>query len=132
MSKPIATSRQWRHASLLQWPARITPCAGTPLSNAKYGNLRDRLQRKETAGGLLGAFFSSDNELAFAHRPDCIAAITVGKGEPQILLEIGFPWTAAMAERVRRSVGDTLQAAGAELLLNSVWAGPEDDANVAI
>jgi hypothetical protein len=93
--------------------------------------LRDRLQREETAGGLLGAFSSSDDELAFAHRADYIAAITVGKVEPQILREIGFPWAASMAECVRRSVGDTLQAAGAELLLNSVWAGPEDDANVA-
>ncbi len=82
----------------------------------KYRCLRDRLQREEPDIRLLGALSSSDGELAFAHRPDYIAAIAEGTVAPQILREIGFPWSAAMAERARRSVGATLQAARAALV----------------
>ncbi|MCX7235330.1 MAG: hypothetical protein NTY26_18435 [Burkholderiales bacterium] len=41
--------------------------------------LRDRLQRKETAIGLLGAFSSSVDELAFADRAGYIPTITAEK-----------------------------------------------------
>ena len=54
------------------------------------------------------------------NRADYSAVITVDKVEPQILREIGFPWAAAVAERVRRSVSDTLQATGYQRK-NWIW-----------
>ena len=42
----------------------------------KYFLLRDHLQRDETDVRLVSALSGSDGELAFAHRPDYIAAIT--------------------------------------------------------
>jgi len=44
------------------------------------------------------------------HTPDYIQAIADGSVDPKILREIGFPWSAAMAERARRSVGATIAA----------------------
>ena len=54
------------------------------------------------------------------NRADYSAAITVDKVEPQILREIGFPWTAAVAERVRRSVSGMLQATGYRLSMEKL------------
>jgi acetoin utilization deacetylase AcuC-like enzyme len=39
-----------------------------------------------------------------------VKAITDGSVDPGILREIGFPWSEAMAERARRSVGATVAA----------------------
>ena len=54
---------------------------------------------------------ATDGELAFAHTPAYIGAITDGTVEPVVTREIGFPWSPAMAERARRSVGATIAAA---------------------
>jgi acetoin utilization deacetylase AcuC-like enzyme len=53
---------------------------------------------------------ASDGELALAHTPAYIQGISDGSVDPQILREIGFPWSPAMAERARRSVGATIAA----------------------
>src|SRR5690606_18646480 len=44
------------------------------------------------------------------HTPDYIAAVAGGSLATAAQREIGFPWSPAMAERARRSVGATLQA----------------------
>jgi len=50
---------------------------GRRFAMEKYFLLRDHLQRDETDVRLVSALSGSDNgELAFAHRPDYIAAIT--------------------------------------------------------
>ncbi len=54
---------------------------------------------------------ASDGELAQAHSPDYVQAIASGSIAPDILREIGFPWSPAMVERARRSVGATVSAA---------------------
>jgi acetoin utilization deacetylase AcuC-like enzyme len=54
--------------------------------------------------------WASDGELALAHAPAYIQAITDGSVDARILREIGFPWSPAMAERARRSVGATIAA----------------------
>lgn len=77
---------------------------------AKYGRLRERLA-DELPGVQLGqALPASDGELALVHTPSYIAAIASGTLSPAAQREIGFPWSPAMAERARRSVGATIQA----------------------
>jgi len=78
---------------------------------AKYRLLRDTLEAKQPRIRLQGAPQASDGELAFAHTPDYIDAITQGHVAAAVLREIGFPWSPAMAARARYSVGATLQAA---------------------
>ncbi|QDL54646.1 histone deacetylase family protein [Rhodoferax aquaticus] len=83
---------------------------------AKYRMLRDALAQQLPAVRLMEAPRASDGELAFAHTPDYIDGITHGTVDPKITREIGFPWSEAMAERARRSVGATVAAARAALL----------------
>jgi acetoin utilization deacetylase AcuC-like enzyme len=76
----------------------------------KYQLLRDRLAAELPAIGLMQAEPATDGELALAHSPAYIDAITDGSVDPKVMREIGFPWSDAMAERARRSVGATIAA----------------------
>ena len=78
---------------------------------AKYRMLRDVLVDEIPEITLMQAPAATDGELAYAHIPAYIAAITDGTVEPAVTREIGFPWSPAMAERARRSVGATIAAA---------------------
>lgn len=78
---------------------------------AKYRMLRDVLAAELPEVTLMQAPAATDGELAYAHTPAYIAAITDGTVEPVVTREIGFPWSPAMAERARRSVGATIAAA---------------------
>ncbi len=82
---------------------------------AKYQILRDRLAVEVPQARLMQAWPASDGELALAHTPGYIRAISDGSVDPRILREIGFPWSEAMAERARRSVGATIAACRAAL-----------------
>lgn len=77
---------------------------------AKYARLRERLRNELPAVTLQEALPASDGELALVHTPTYIQAIAQGKLDARAQREIGFPWSPAMAERARRSVGATLQA----------------------
>ena len=77
----------------------------------KYRLLRERLVNELTGVVLQQAPAASDGELALAHTPGYIAAITHGTLPPAAQREIGFPWSLAMAERARRSAGATVAAA---------------------
>jgi acetoin utilization deacetylase AcuC-like enzyme len=81
----------------------------------KYRLLRDRLAAELPALRLMPAEPATDGQLALAHAPAYIAAIAQGTAEPAVLREIGFPWSPAMAERARRSVGATMLACRAAL-----------------
>ena len=81
----------------------------------KYQLLRDALAA-EPALRLREALPASDGELALAHTPAYIEAVQRGLLSPAAQREIGFPWSPAMVERARRSVGATVQAARAALL----------------
>lgn len=98
---------------------------------AKYKLLRDRVVRDMTGVELLQAPAASDGELALAHSPDYIAAITHGTLAASLQREIGFPWSLAMAERARRSVGATVAAARLALGLGSGRAEQGVAANMA-
>ncbi len=76
----------------------------------KYQLLRDRLADELPDIQLMQALPATDGELALAHTPGYIQGIGDGTVEPAILREIGFPWSPAMAERARRSVGATISA----------------------
>jgi len=85
--------------------------AGHRFPMAKYAMLRDQLTARLPAIELLQAPRATDGELAYAHTPAYVNAIADGTAEPAVMREIGFPWSEAMAERARRSVGATVAAA---------------------
>ena len=82
---------------------------------AKYQLLRDRLAVELPGIRLRQAQPASDGELALVHDPGYIRAIADGSVDPRMMREIGFPWSPAMAERARRSVGATIAACRAAL-----------------
>ena len=80
---------------------------------AKYRLLRDRVAAELPGVQMVEAPRASDGELALAHHPAYIQAIADGsiqQLQPAAMREIGFPWTEAMVERARRSVGATVAA----------------------
>jgi acetoin utilization deacetylase AcuC-like enzyme len=89
--------------------------SGHRFPMAKYALLREQLQQHLPAVQMFEAPRASDGELALAHTPQWIAAISDGSVDPQAMREIGFPWSEAMAERSRRSAGATIAACRAAL-----------------
>jgi acetoin utilization deacetylase AcuC-like enzyme len=85
--------------------------SGHRFPMAKYRMLRDQLALALPAVQLLEAHGASDGELALAHNPAYLAAITDGTLDAAAQREIGFPWSPMMVERARRSVGATVAAA---------------------
>jgi acetoin utilization deacetylase AcuC-like enzyme len=78
-----------------------------PMS--KYRSLRDALI--DTPGiRLQEAPAASDTELLLAHDPIYVTKVISGTLDAKEQREIGFPWTPAMVERSRRSVGATIAA----------------------
>ncbi|MCY7370554.1 MAG: histone deacetylase [Polaromonas sp.] len=77
----------------------------------KYRLLRDRLQRELMDVTLCPAPAASGGELALVHTPTYIDAVADGTLPAAAPREIGFPWSPAMAERARRSVGASVAAA---------------------
>ena len=78
---------------------------------AKYAMLRDALVAQLPGIQLLQAPRASDAELLRVHTPDYVRGIADGTVPAAVAREIGFPWSQAMAERARRSVGATVAAA---------------------
>lgn len=76
----------------------------------KYQMLRDRLADELPGTQLMQAPPATDGELALAHAPAYIQAISDGSVDPKVMREIGFPWSPQMVERSRRSVGATICA----------------------
>jgi acetoin utilization deacetylase AcuC-like enzyme len=85
--------------------------AGHRFPMEKYRMLRDALELALPELRLTEAPAATDGELAFAHHPSYVQAVADGSLSPAQQREIGFPWSPAMAERARRSVGGTLAAA---------------------
>lgn len=85
--------------------------AGHRFPMEKYRLLRDRLAAELPEVQLEQAPPASAGELALAHTPTYIHGVFEGLLSPAHQREIGFPWSPAMAERARRSVGATVAAA---------------------
>ncbi len=81
----------------------------------KYQLLRDRLACELPCVELMQALPATDGELALIHSPGYVDAITHGRLDAKAMREIGFPWSEAMAERARRSVGATIAACRAAI-----------------
>ena len=81
----------------------------------KYRLLRERVAAELPGVVLREAPVASDGELALAHTPGYIDAVSRGLLSAAQQREIGFPWTPRMVERSRRSVGATIAAARAAL-----------------
>jgi acetoin utilization deacetylase AcuC-like enzyme len=77
---------------------------------AKYQLLRDRLAAELPAIELSQAPPTADSDLTRVHSPAYVQSVSDGSIDPGAMREIGFPWTPAMAERARRSVGATIAA----------------------
>ena len=95
-----------------QFVLPLPPGHRFPMS--KYRLLREQL---ECLPGLqlCQALPASDGELALAHTPAYLSAVIDGTLGAAQQREIGFPWSEAMVERARRSVGATIAAARAAL-----------------
>lgn len=89
--------------------------SGHRFPMAKYAMLRDALVAHLPAIQLLQAPRASDAELLRVHTPDYVRSIADGSVPHAVMREIGFPWSEAMAERARRSVGATVAAARSAL-----------------
>jgi hypothetical protein len=77
----------------------------------EYALLRARLVAELPGVAMQEAPRASDGELALAHSPDYIDALTRGSISGPAMREIAFPWSLAMVERSRRSVGASIAAA---------------------
>lgn len=84
-----------------------------PIS--KYRLLREVVARDLPGVRLQAAPSASAGELALIHDPAYVTAVAEGTLSAAQQKEIGFPWSAQMAERSRRSVGATIAASRAAL-----------------
>ena len=95
-----------------QFVLPLPPGHRFPMS--KYRLLREQLEGLPDLQ-LCQALPASDGELALAHTPAYLSAVVDGTLGAAQQREIGFPWSEAMVERARRSVGATIAAARAAL-----------------
>jgi acetoin utilization deacetylase AcuC-like enzyme len=91
----------------------LPPGHSFPMS--KYRLLRAAVERDMPGIRVHEAQPASEGELALVHAPVYVGAVAEGLLSPAQQREIGFPWSARMAERARRSVGATIAAARAAL-----------------
>ncbi len=84
---------------------------GHSFPMGKYRLLREAVAATPGLFTAHEALPASDGELALAHTPGYIDAVSRGLLDATHQREIGFPWTPQMVERSRRSVGATIAAA---------------------
>ena len=87
---------------------------GHRFPSTKYGLLRQAVQSLPDLN-LKEARAATDTELLLAHDPLYIQRVIHGTLSAAEQREIGFPWSPAMLERSRRSVGATLAACDSAL-----------------
>ncbi len=83
----------------------------------KYALLRRRVESDLPGGASLLRVpeAATDRELATVHDAEYLRKVTTGSLSPAEIRRTGFPWSPALVERSRRSVGGTLEAARAAL-----------------
>lgn len=79
----------------------------------KYSRLREQLldERVLPPTDLSVAPPAAWEDLTLVHTPAYVEAVATGQLPPEMQRRIGFPWSEAMVERSRRSVGATIAAA---------------------
>jgi len=93
----------------------ITLPPGHRFPVSKYALLRDAVAATCRDVQLIEAPAATDGELALAHSPSYVHDATHGLLSAPAMREIGLPWSPALIERARRSVGATVCAARAAL-----------------
>ena len=89
--------------------------AGHRFPMIKYRMLRDRVAAELPDIELVEAPAALDSDLMLAHSSAYVRAVVEGRLTPLQQREIGFPWSPAMVERSRRSVGASIAAARSAL-----------------
>lgn len=91
--------------------------AGHRFPMEKYSRLRTRLKASGTFAeeDFVVPPAATDAEILRAHDAAYLARVTAGTLDAAEQRRIGFPWSAAMVERSRRSAGATLAACRAAL-----------------
>ncbi|MBU3581609.1 histone deacetylase [Polynucleobacter sp. AP-Capit-er-40B-B4] len=84
--------------------------AGHRFPMEKYSRLRD-LVGSQAGIELVEAPSATDTQILYAHDPSYLIKVIGGTLSAQEQREIGFPWSAQMVERSRRSAGATVAAA---------------------
>ena len=82
----------------------------------KYALLRERVAARLPGAELLVPEAATNDELLRVHTADYLHRVVTGTLDPPEVRRIGFPWSAAMVERSRRSVGATIAASRAALI----------------
>lgn len=90
---------------------------GHPFPMAKYARLHARVAARAAALGieLVEPAPAAAEDLHRVHDQGYVRRVLSGTLAPGELRRIGFPWSPAMAERARRSVGGTIAALRAAL-----------------
>ena len=98
--------------------------AGHRFPMEKYSRLRESLLASGdfAVGDFHLPHAASDDELARAHDPEYIRQVCCGQLPEKAQKAIGFPWSAGMVERSRRSAGATIGACRAALDSGAVAA----------
>jgi acetoin utilization deacetylase AcuC-like enzyme len=98
-------------------PFQIPLPPGHRFPIEKYVLLRRRVEAVSSRWGwkleVPGA--ASDRELSTVHTPEYLRRVTEGTLDPMEVRRTGFPWSPALVERSRRSVGGTLASGHAAL-----------------
>lgn len=81
----------------------------------KYARLRERVAAELPGIALHVPDAATDADLLRVHDPAYVYRVATGTLAPDEVRRIGFPWSPAMVERSRRSVGATIAAARAAL-----------------
>lgn len=81
---------------------------------AKYRLVREAVERLPEVV-VANARAATRDELELAHEPAYLDKIETGELTRREQLALGFPWSEALVERSRRSVGATLEASAAAL-----------------
>ena len=78
----------------------------------KYALLRQRVLESGLVAptDLLIPEAATDEQLQYAHRRDYVHKVKTGTLSDKEIKRIGFPWSPALVERSRRSVGGTISA----------------------
>ncbi len=84
---------------------------------AKYALLRRRVEAAGLGGpgALTVPDPTPDQELALVHQEDYLRRVREGTLTPAEIRRMGFPWSEALVERSRRSVGGTVASARSAL-----------------
>ena len=91
--------------------------AGHRFPMDKYQRLRQHVVRSEhhLLDTLIVPPAATDQQLLSCHTERYVKAVCEGSLSPSEIRRIGFPWSAQMVERSRRSTGATLAASRAAI-----------------